>query len=64
MIENHRHGLEVASASRAAQPLHKLGELSGTERDDPLGRDGARGAGGERGGTDRQRSKADKSGAP
>jgi hypothetical protein len=64
MLENHRHGLEVASARCAAQPVDQLGELPGTGRDDPLGRGGARGTSGKRSDPDRQRSKANKSCAP
>src|SRR6516162_11084280 len=64
MLENHRDGLEVASARRATQPIHQLRELPGIGWDDPLGHGGARGTSGNRSGADRQRSKTDKSGAP
>jgi hypothetical protein len=59
-----RHGLEVASARRAAQPSQQLRELPRTGRDDPLDRSGARGTSSERSGADRERSEADKSAAP
>jgi hypothetical protein len=64
MLENHRHGLEIAPARRAAQPVHQLSKLPGAGRDDPLRGGGARGTSGKRSGADRQRAKSDKRGAP